>query len=154
VSRGVGSVQRVILRLIADNPDQAFGTKAIAARVYPTPWPSKPQRFAVLRALRTIKLPGTWTIAPAGSGRHEMVLFDPGNADSAREKTAIDRDVAKERRALKLAKARLLVIQADIAEQQARRESVLAAAFEDATEEAASAKLTAAPSDASGFTLL
>jgi hypothetical protein len=77
---------------------QAFGTKAIAERVYPTPWPSKPQRFAVLRALRTIKLPGTWMIAPAGSGRHEMVLFDSGNADSAREKAAIDRDVAKERR--------------------------------------------------------
>jgi hypothetical protein len=41
----------------------------------------------------------------------------------------------------------LLVIQADIAEQQARRESVLAAAFEDAIEEAASAKLAAAPSE-------
>jgi hypothetical protein len=130
---------------------RAFRTEDLCKLIYSRHRVEKKDRVAVLRALHSIKLPGTWTIAPRNSGHREMVLFDPGNADSAREKAAIDRDVAKERRAtreaLKLAKARLLVIQADIAEQQARRESVLAAAFEDAIEEAASAKLAAAPSE-------
>ena len=39
----------------------------------------KKDRVAVLRALHSIKLPGTWTIAPRNSGHREMVVFDPGN---------------------------------------------------------------------------
>jgi hypothetical protein len=58
MSRGYDATQRAILDLIASNPHGAWTTLALATAIYGDA--SKPCHNAVLRALRAMKLPGSW----------------------------------------------------------------------------------------------
>ena len=58
MSRGYDATQRAILDLIASNPHGAWTTLALATAIYGDA--SRPCQNAVLRALRAMKLPGSW----------------------------------------------------------------------------------------------
>jgi hypothetical protein len=84
MSKGLGHIQRAIVELIAAEPDGAWQTRAICSRVYGISKyaVSKSNRVAVSRALRTMKLPGTWTVERSRRRSGEAWLCDPRNDKS------------------------------------------------------------------------
>jgi hypothetical protein len=78
MSKGPGRVQRVILGLIATEPDGAWTVEDLCRAVYPhTQVAMKMRRVAVLYALRKIKLPGTWTVERLRRQGGAYCLYDP-----------------------------------------------------------------------------
>jgi hypothetical protein len=85
MSEGSGHIQRAILELILAEPDGAWQTSEICHRVYGwcgleySPFFSvlKGERAAVSRALRTMKLPGTWEVYRSRTRSGEFWLCDP-----------------------------------------------------------------------------
>ena len=79
MSRGAGHIQRTILTLIAEHPHGAWNTSDLSRIVYGGDV-TKARRVAVARALRRMKLPGTWrTLRCCGGWRSfsEYYLCDP-----------------------------------------------------------------------------
>jgi len=79
MSRGAGHIQRTILTLITDHPHGAWNTSDLSRIVYGGDV-TKARRVAVARALRRMKLPGTWrTERCCGGWRSfsEYYLCDP-----------------------------------------------------------------------------
>ena len=82
MSKGLGRIQRAILELIARNPDGAWQTSEICRHVYGSYFVTKAQRVSVLRALRQMKLPGTWEIWRSSERSGESWLCDPCDDES------------------------------------------------------------------------
>jgi hypothetical protein len=59
MSRGAGHIQRTILALIVEHPHGAWNTADLSRIIYGGDV-TKARRVAVARALRRMKLPGTW----------------------------------------------------------------------------------------------
>lgn len=77
--RGAGHIQRTILTLIAEHPHGAWNTSDLSRIIYGGEV-TKARRVAVARALRRMKLPGTWhTERCCGGWRStsENYLCDP-----------------------------------------------------------------------------
>jgi hypothetical protein len=105
MSKGLGAVQRAILKLIADNPGGAWSFAALCRALYPpreieatdfvsaSAWAqacarrdsTTARRHAIGRALARLKLPGTWTTIGRGRNREAKRLYDPCNLESARK---------------------------------------------------------------------
>ena len=87
MGKGPGHIARTILAMIDADPDGAWLISDICAQVYPGETfvsdqfvtVEKKHRVAVARALRTMKLPGTWTIRWV---KTEVCLCDPCNLTS------------------------------------------------------------------------
>ena len=92
MSKGLGHIQRAIVELIAAEPDGAWQTRAICSRVYGISKyaVSKSNRVAVSRALRTMKLPGTWTVERSRRRSGEAWLCDPCNDESMFNRAAVE----------------------------------------------------------------
>jgi hypothetical protein len=83
MSKGPGHLQRAILELIADNPNGAWRTSDICRHVYgKSAAVTKTQRVSVSRALRKMKLPGTWEIWRSNKRSGESWLCDPCDDES------------------------------------------------------------------------
>jgi hypothetical protein len=76
MSHAYGSTQRAILDLIAANPHGAWTTLALATAIYGDA--SRPCQNAVLRALRAMKLPGTWAFEHGWRRRGYHIGWAPG----------------------------------------------------------------------------
>jgi hypothetical protein len=98
MSEGSGHIQRAILELILAEPDGAWQTSEICHRVYGwcgleySPFFSvlKGERAAVSRALRTMKLPGTWEVYRSRTRSGEFWLCDPCNDESMMKREAAE----------------------------------------------------------------
>jgi hypothetical protein len=83
MSKGPGWVQRAIIALIEANPHGAWTTEDLCAVIYPADEPvDKSQRVAVLRAMRKMTLPGTWTVDRLSRPGISYCLFDPCDDES------------------------------------------------------------------------
>jgi hypothetical protein len=82
MSRGLGHVQRTILAMIEAEPHGALTVEEICPRIYPTEAVEKKHRVAVLRAVRRMKLPGTWKVRHAWSAGSPCCLFDECDDES------------------------------------------------------------------------
>ena len=88
MSRGAGYIQRTILTLIAEHPHGAWTTSDLSRIVYGGDV-TKARRVAVARALRRMKLPGTWCTKRCYDGRRstsENYLCNPCDLLSMRFK--------------------------------------------------------------------
>ena len=98
MSEGPGHIQRAILELILAEPNGAWQTSEICHRVYGwcgleySPFFSvlKGERAAVSRALRTMKLPGTWEVYGSRTRSGEFWLCDPCNDESMMKREAAE----------------------------------------------------------------
>jgi hypothetical protein len=83
MSKGPGRAQRAILALIAGNPDGAWTTDELCREVYAgINRVEKKHRVAVLRALRTMTLPGMWRVRRLSRAGVEHCLFEPCSDES------------------------------------------------------------------------
>lgn len=83
MGKGLGRVQRVILALIAANPDGAWTTKDLSLAAYPHARAAmKMRRVAVLHALHRLRLPGTWNFRRLHRAPPEFCLYDPCSDES------------------------------------------------------------------------
>jgi hypothetical protein len=86
MSRGPGHIQRVILALIEGDPhgDGAWTLSQICEQAYPgINRPEKKHRVAVARALRKMKLPGTWEVRRIDGHGEEYCLTNACSLVSA-----------------------------------------------------------------------
>jgi hypothetical protein len=98
MSEGPGHIQRAILELILAEPNGAWQTSEICHRVYG--WfgledsrifsALKGERAAGSRALRTMKLPGTWEVYGSRTRSGEFWLCDPCNDESMMKREAAE----------------------------------------------------------------
>jgi hypothetical protein len=77
MSRGYGAIQRKVLALIEAKPDHAWTTADLCRNVYPGWSVTKAQRVALGRALRRMKLPGTWKFSSSWGQSRDYWLHDP-----------------------------------------------------------------------------
>jgi len=79
MSKGLENVQWKILEMIASDPHGAWNLPEICAFVYNTSAANveKRQRVAVLRAIKTMTLPGSWKLGRSGDGENQIGLYDP-----------------------------------------------------------------------------
>jgi hypothetical protein len=84
MSKGPGRVQRVVLGLIAADPDGVFTIADLCRHAYPDEAAevAKKHRVAVICALRRMALPGTWWIRRLRRAGSELSLFDPCSDES------------------------------------------------------------------------
>lgn len=88
MSRSAGHIQRTILTLIAKHPHGAWTTSDLSRIVYGGDV-TKARRVAVARALRRMKLPGTWRTERCYDGKRstsESYLCNPCDLLSMRFK--------------------------------------------------------------------
>jgi hypothetical protein len=87
MSKGPGKVQREIAALIEANPDGAWPYEQLGSLIYG--WNGGrlfSQKTAVGRALKTMRLPGTWTVMQAVFvNDRRFWLFDPCRLESWRK---------------------------------------------------------------------
>jgi hypothetical protein len=81
MSRGLGWTQRAILALIEEEPDGAWPSDELCALLYHHPIEKK-HRVAVLRALQTMPLPGTWQVWRLSRAGGAYCLVDPCSDES------------------------------------------------------------------------
>ena len=62
MSKGPGKTQRALAALIEANPGGAWPFEDLAERIYGTALFTRAQKSAIGRALKTMRLPGTWAI--------------------------------------------------------------------------------------------
>ena len=84
MSKGPGWRQRTIAALIEANPDGAWAYEHLCALIYGKRGFTRSQKSGVGRALKTMRLPGTWTIGSFGGDRRWW-LYDPCNLASTRK---------------------------------------------------------------------
>jgi hypothetical protein len=78
MSKGPGRVQRVVLSLIAAEPDGVFTIADLCRHVYPDAAEvAKKHRVSVRYALRHMPLPETWRVRRLSRAGSELCLFDP-----------------------------------------------------------------------------
>jgi hypothetical protein len=82
MSRGPGRVQQTITDLIASDPHGAWTVREICERLYPGWRVEKKHRVAVTRALRRMKLPGTWGVRMLHRQGSEYYLYDKCDEES------------------------------------------------------------------------
>jgi hypothetical protein len=83
MSKGPGRVQRVVLGLIATEPDEVFTIADLCRHVYPDAAEvAQKHRVSVRYALRHMPLPGTWGVRRLSRAGSELCLFDPCSDES------------------------------------------------------------------------
>jgi hypothetical protein len=86
MSKGPGKVQREIAALIEAEPYGAWPYEELAALVYGGSGFTLAQKSAIGRALKAMRLPGTWTVMQASfCNDRRFWLFDPCRLDSWRK---------------------------------------------------------------------
>jgi hypothetical protein len=84
MSKGPGKVQREIAALIEADPDGAWAYEELGRLTYG--WAGRPQKSAFGHALKTMRLPGTWTVMQASfRNDRRFWLFDPCRLESWRK---------------------------------------------------------------------
>jgi hypothetical protein len=96
MSRGYGRIQQAIVALIANEPDGAWTTAHLCQHIYGSTAKKKKRRNAVLRALRTMRLPSElgkicWTIREA---RNAYCLVNDCSTESTLRHRYLDCDVS------------------------------------------------------------
>jgi hypothetical protein len=86
MSKGPGKTQRALAALIEANPGGAWPFEDLAERIYGTALFTRAQKSAIGRALKTMRLPGTWAIWQASfNNDRRFWLFDPCRLESWRK---------------------------------------------------------------------
>jgi hypothetical protein len=86
MSKGPGKTQRAIAALIEANPGGAWPFEDLAKRIYGTALFTRAQKSAIGRALKTMRLPGTWAVWQASfQNDRRFWLFDPCSLESWRK---------------------------------------------------------------------
>jgi hypothetical protein len=83
MSRGPGRLQRGIIRLIEQHPDEVFSSTKLCQHFYGGSAVQKRQRVAVLRAMRSVKKPG-WRVG--GIKGRARLLYD-GSSERGKQIT-------------------------------------------------------------------
>ena len=84
--KGPGKTQRALAALIEANPGGAWPFEDLAERIYGTALFTRAQKSAIGRALKTMRLPGTWAIWQASfNNDRRFWLFDPCRLESWRK---------------------------------------------------------------------
>jgi hypothetical protein len=77
MSRGLGRTQRAILSIIAAaKPDDTWTFEELATLVYGGPEPTRTQLSSVGRALKRMRLPGSWAVARVFGRPGQWVLYN------------------------------------------------------------------------------
>jgi hypothetical protein len=84
MGKGPGRRQRTIAALIEANPDGAWAYEDLCAVIYGKLPFTRAQKSGVGRALKSMRLPGTWTTGRF-SGDRRWWLHDPCNLASVRK---------------------------------------------------------------------
>jgi hypothetical protein len=82
MSRGLGWTQRAILALIEEAPGGAWPSDELCTLLYHRNRTEKKHRVAVLRALQTMPLPGTWQVWRLSRHGGAYCLVDPCSDES------------------------------------------------------------------------
>ena len=83
MSRGPGRVQRGIFALVAANPDSAWSVSQLCKHIYRIQSVEPKHRVSVIRALRTMHLPGSWSVQSSHKlSGSELYLFNAASVES------------------------------------------------------------------------
>jgi len=80
MSRGPGCLQRAIFA--AANPDSAWTVTQLCKHIYRVKSIELKHRVSVIRALRTMHLPGLWTVQPLRKPASEFCLVNASSVES------------------------------------------------------------------------